>query len=68
MTAISEQHAHVTWVPGSMDRVRIAFRTVTRELSITRLGRVFGRQAIEAMYLKGRHRQTVPHTFELEEL
>jgi hypothetical protein len=68
MTAISEQHAHITWVPGSMDRVRIAFRAVTRELNINRVSRVFGRPALEAMYLKGRHRQTVPNNFQLDQL
>ena len=67
MTAI-DLHAHCTWVPGTMDRVRVTFRNAVRELPLARLKTQFGREALEALYLKGRHRHTVRADFHLDQL
>lgn len=48
------QELSCTWVPGTIDVVRLRFGTRNIELTSTRLGRIFGSQALDDLYLKGR--------------
>lgn len=48
------QELSCTWVPGTVDIVRIRFAGRTVELTSTRLARIFGRQALNELYLRGR--------------
>lgn len=48
------QELSCTWVPGTIDLVRLRFAGRTVELTSARLARIFGRQAISELYLKGR--------------
>ncbi|MDL2343271.1 hypothetical protein QOL99_03805 [Deinococcus sp. MIMF12] len=60
------QELSCTWVPGTLDVVRVRLRpgrsaqavstttTTTIELTSTRLARIFGPQALNDLYLKGR--------------
>lgn len=43
-----------TWVPGTMNLVRLKGAGRTLELTSTRLARIFGPQALNDLYLKGR--------------
>lgn len=43
-----------TWVPGTLDVVRLKLADRTLELKSTRLARIFGPQALNDLYLKGR--------------
>ncbi|GAA5534891.1 hypothetical protein E5F05_07745 [Deinococcus metallilatus] len=43
-----------TWVPGTIDVVRLKVSGRTIELTSTRLARIFGPQALNDLYLKGR--------------
>ncbi|WP_034385579.1 hypothetical protein [Deinococcus sp. YIM 77859] len=43
-----------TWVPGTIDIVRLKVSGRTIELTSTRLARIFGQQALNDLYLKGR--------------
>ncbi|GMA14274.1 hypothetical protein E5F05_02410 (plasmid) [Deinococcus metallilatus] len=43
-----------TWVPGTLDVVRLSLPGRTLELKDTRLARIFGPQALNDLYLKGR--------------
>ncbi len=43
-----------TWVPGTIDIVRLKVSGRTIELTSTRLARIFGSQALNELYLKGR--------------
>ncbi|MCP2015881.1 hypothetical protein L1280_003061 [Deinococcus sp. HSC-46F16] len=56
------QELSCTWVPGTLNVVRVRLRpgrsaqavTTTIELTSTRLARIFGPQALNDLYLKGR--------------
>ena len=48
------QELSCTWVPGTIDVVRLRVGTRNIELTSTRLGRIFGSQALDDLYLKGR--------------
>ncbi|MFC4638036.1 hypothetical protein [Deinococcus hohokamensis] len=48
------QELACTWVPGTLDIVRLKFGTRTIELTSARLARIFGPQALNDLYLKGR--------------
>ncbi|ACO47000.1 hypothetical protein DEDE109153_14580 [Deinococcus deserti] len=48
------QELACTWVPGTLDIVRLKVGTSTIELTSTRLARIFGPQALNDLYLKGR--------------
>lgn len=48
------QELSCTWVPGTIDLVRLRFAGRTIELTSTRLARIFGRQALSELYLRGR--------------
>ncbi|WP_104991514.1 hypothetical protein [Deinococcus sp. NW-56] len=56
------QELSCTWVPGTLNVVRVRLRsgrsaqavTTTVELTSTRLARIFGPQALNDLYLKGR--------------
>ncbi|AFD26741.1 hypothetical protein [Deinococcus gobiensis] len=48
------QELSCTWVPGTIDVVRLRLGTRNIELTSTRLGRIFGSQALNDLYLKGR--------------
>ncbi|MFC5848318.1 hypothetical protein [Deinococcus petrolearius] len=48
------QELSCTWVPGTIDVVRLRLGTRNIELTSTRLGRIFGPQALNDLYLKGR--------------
>ena len=43
-----------TWVPGTIDIVRLKVSGRTIEPTSTRLARIFGQQALNDLYLKGR--------------
>ncbi|SMB90257.1 hypothetical protein [Deinococcus hopiensis] len=43
-----------TWVPGTINLVRLKVSGRTLELTSTRLARIFGPQALNDLYLKGR--------------
>lgn len=43
-----------TWRPGSMTHVRLAYGGETAEVPFERVVRLFGRVALDAMYLRGR--------------
>ncbi|WP_019587325.1 hypothetical protein [Deinococcus apachensis] len=43
-----------TWVPGTIDIVRLKVSGRTIELTSTRLARIFGSRALDELYLKGR--------------
>lgn len=43
-----------TWVPGTINLVRLKVAGRTLELTSTRLARIFGPQALNDLYLKGR--------------
>lgn len=45
---------HCSWVPGTLDIVRLKVSGRTIELTSTRLARIFGPQALNDLYLKGR--------------
>lgn len=48
------QELSCTWVPGTIDVVRLRLGTRHIELTSTRLVRIFGSQALNDLYLKGR--------------
>jgi hypothetical protein len=48
------QELSCTWVPGTIDVVRLRLGTRNIELTSTRLGRIFGSKALNDLYLKGR--------------
>ena len=53
------QELSCTWVPGTLNLVRVRLRSSrapggTIELTSTRLARIFGPQALNDLYLKGR--------------
>ncbi|WP_216325840.1 hypothetical protein [Deinococcus aestuarii] len=48
------QELSCTWVPGTIDLVRLRFAGRTVELTSTRLTRIFGREAVSELYLRGR--------------
>lgn len=48
------QELSCTWVPGTVDLVRLRFAGRTVDLTSTRLARIFGPQALGDLYLKGR--------------
>ncbi|MFD2608479.1 hypothetical protein ACFSR9_03370 [Deinococcus taklimakanensis] len=48
------QEISLTWVPGTLDTVRARLGQRTVEISSTRLARIFGPQALNDLYLKGR--------------
>ncbi|MBZ9712505.1 MULTISPECIES: hypothetical protein [Deinococcus] len=47
------QELSCTWVPGTFDVVRLKFAGRTVEMTSTRLARLFGKQALHDLYLKG---------------
>lgn len=47
------QELSCTWVPGTFDVVRLKFAGRTVEMTATRLARLFGKQALHDLYLKG---------------
>lgn len=46
---------HCAWVPGTFDQVRISAAQRTAQLPVRHVARLFGREAVEALYLKGRY-------------
>ncbi|MFC4426608.1 hypothetical protein [Deinococcus navajonensis] len=48
------QELACTWVPGTLDIVRLKIGGRTIELTSARLARIFGPQALNDLYLKGR--------------
>ncbi|MEF2276813.1 hypothetical protein V3W47_00790 [Deinococcus sp. YIM 134068] len=48
------QELSCTWVPGTINLVRLRFAGRTVELTSTRLTRIFGPQAISELYTRGR--------------
>lgn len=48
------QELACTWVPGTLDIVRLKLGARTIELTSTRLARIFGPEALNDLYLKGR--------------
>lgn len=48
------QEVSLTWVPGTLDTVRARLGSRTLEISSARLARIFGPQALNDLYLKGR--------------
>lgn len=48
------QELACTWVPGTLDIVRLKLGTSTFELTSARLARIFGQEALNDLYLKGR--------------
>lgn len=48
------QELSCTWVPGTLDIVRLKFGPRTIELTSTRLTRIFGPVATNDLFLKGR--------------
>ena len=53
------QELSCTWVPGTFDIVRLKFAGRTVEMTATRLARLFGKQALHDLYLKGSARLKV---------
>ncbi|BBN96223.1 hypothetical protein DEIGR_100322 [Deinococcus grandis] len=47
------QELSCTWVPGTFDVVRLKISGRTIEMTSTRLARLFGKQALHDLYLKG---------------
>lgn len=47
------QELSCTWVPGTLDVVRLRFSGRTVDMTSSRLTRIFGKQAISDLYLKG---------------
>ncbi len=47
------QELSCTWVPGTFDVVRLKISGRTIEMTSTRLTRLFGKQALHDLYLKG---------------
>ncbi len=43
-----------TWVPGTIDIVRLKVGSRTIEMTSTRLMRIFGTHAIDDLFMKGR--------------
>ncbi|THF66786.1 hypothetical protein E7T06_20500 [Deinococcus sp. Arct2-2] len=48
------QELSCTWVPGTIDIVRLKIGGRTIELTSTRLARIFGSQALNDLYMRGR--------------
>lgn len=48
------QELPCTWVPGTLNIVRLRVSGHTIEMTSTRLARIFGPQALNDLYLKGR--------------
>lgn len=48
------QELSCTWVPGTIDIVRLKIGGRTIELTSTRLARIFGAQALSDLYMRGR--------------
>jgi hypothetical protein len=48
------QELSCTWVPGTLNIVRLRVSGHTIEMTSTRLARIFGPQALNELYLKGR--------------
>lgn len=48
------QELSCTWVPGTLNIVRLRFAGRTVEMTSARLARIFGPQALNDLYLKGR--------------
>lgn len=48
------QELSCTWVPGTLNIVRLRFSGRTVEMTSARLARIFGPQALNELYLKGR--------------
>ncbi|AKH16976.1 MULTISPECIES: hypothetical protein [Deinococcus] len=47
------QELSCTWVPGTFDVVRLKISGRTIEMTSTHLARLFGKQALHDLYLKG---------------
>lgn len=47
------QELSCTWVPGTFDIVRLKVAGRTIEMTSTHLARLFGKQALHDLYLKG---------------
>lgn len=48
------QEVSLTWVPGTLDTVRARLGNRTLDISSARLARIFGPEALNDLYLKGR--------------
>lgn len=48
------QELSCTWVPGTLNIVRLRVSGHSIEMTSTRLARIFGPQALNELYLKGR--------------
>ncbi len=43
------------WIPGSMTQVTMRYLGELREVHVDRVAQLFGRRAMEGLYLTGRH-------------
>lgn len=48
------QELSCTWVPGTIDLVRLRFGKSQIEMTSSRLSKIFGPHALNDLYLKGR--------------
>lgn len=52
--SLKVQELSCTWVPGTLDMVRLTIGTRQMEVGTSRLTRIFGPHALNDLYLRGR--------------
>ncbi|WP_146202818.1 hypothetical protein [Deinococcus irradiatisoli] len=56
-----------TWVPGTTDTIRLTTAKKTLKIKLRQVHALLGRQAVNDLYLRGRHTKTISQE-ELEKL